>query len=103
MDLFSLESSQLDRYSDPYLFSTLNTFEQILAASKLKDDALGKMTLRTIEETAALIARNPANDDRIFAGSKYRNQVDLVSSAPVVEEEANEENEDADDDEKKAE
>ena len=87
MDVLLLDSSDLNRYSDPYLFSLLNTFEQILFAAKLKDDALSKATLRTIEESAALIPRNPANDDRIFAGSKYRNRVDLVSCSDGKQEE----------------
>eukprot|EP00483_Globobulimina_turgida_P011467 UN11489 len=79
MDLFLLESTDLNQYGDPYLFSLLNTFEQILLCSSVKDgDVLAKATLRTIEESAALIPRNPKFDDRIFAASKYRNQVDLV-------------------------
>eukprot|EP00486_Rosalina_sp_Unknown_P013750 CAMPEP_0201592464 /NCGR_PEP_ID=MMETSP0190_2-20130828/190352_1 /ASSEMBLY_ACC=CAM_ASM_000263 /TAXON_ID=37353 /ORGANISM="Rosalina sp." /LENGTH=1532 /DNA_ID=CAMNT_0048051251 /DNA_START=647 /DNA_END=5242 /DNA_ORIENTATION=- len=80
MDLFLLDSSELARYSDPYLFSTLNTFEQILFASQSKDkDGIVKATIRSIEESAALIPRNPRYDDRIFAAGKYRNRVDLVA------------------------
>eukprot|EP01083_Nonionella_stella_P280997 956133_1 len=80
MDLYLLDSPDLNLYSDNYLFSTLNTFEQILLCTKIKDaDALAKATLRTVEEAAALIPRNPKFDDRIFAASKYRNRIDLVA------------------------
>eukprot|EP01083_Nonionella_stella_P016822 46962_1 len=82
-DLFLLDHSDLQRYADPYLFSTLNCFEQIMLCSKLskdKGDALAKATLRSVEEAAALIQRNPRNDDRVFAASQYRNSRDLVKN-----------------------
>lgn len=80
MDLYLLDSSELARYTDPYLFSLLNTFEQILFAAKSRDrDGITRPTMRSIEESAALIHANPREDDRIFAGSRYRNMVDLVS------------------------
>jgi len=87
MDLWLLDDSQrLAEYeNDWYLFSTLNTFEQILLCSKSKDkDGLVKQTLKSIEESAALIERNPADDDRIFAGAQYRNRVDLMAAADAV-------------------
>ena len=82
MDLYLLNSADLNQYGDAYLFSTLNTFEQILFASMSKDkDGIIKATIRSIEESANLIPRNPRNEDRIFAGARYRNRVDLVGES----------------------
>jgi len=87
MDLFLLGSSELARYADPYLFSTLNVFEKILFASTSKDkDGITKPTLRAIEEAAALLPRNPRENDRVFAGARFKNKVTIADAvAEAVE------------------
>jgi len=94
MDLFLLDAADLAKYADAYLFSTLNVFEKILFASRSKDkDGVTKSTLRAIEEAAALLPRNPRENDRVFAGARFKNKVTMAeanaNASPAVAVEQN--------------